>query len=107
MIDDILAGIFGEAVLGRLSNSRRAQLLLRLGFGILGAGLSVAGAIHFALKDDLTNNTAMRLSMMSLFVFLACFCLFNVAFARKWRWPGWLFVVSFVMLFVTRILFGR
>jgi hypothetical protein len=49
----------------------------------------------------------MRLSMVGVFVFFGCFWLFNVAFARKWRWPGWLFALSFVMLFVTRILFGR
>lgn len=107
MIDDLLAHLFGEAVFGRLSRSRRAQLLFRLFFGLLGAGLGIAGTVHFALKTDLTQNTAMRFSMIALFVFLASFSLFNVALGRKWRWPGVLFVISFVSLFATRIIFGR
>lgn len=106
MIDDILAGIFGEVVLGRLGRSRSAQLLARLFFGFLGAGLLAVGAVHFALRDDLTGNTAMQGSMVAVFVFLACFSLFNVALARTWRWPGRLFVVSLVTLFVARILLG-
>lgn len=106
MIDDLLAHLFGEAVFGKLGHSRRAQLLFRVFFGLLGAGLGVAGAVHFALKTDLTQNTAMRLSMIALFVFLASFSLFNVALGRKWRWPGVLFVLSFVSLFATRVIFG-
>lgn len=106
MIDDILAPLFGEAAFGRLSRSRRAQLLFRLFFGLLGAALGVIGAFHFALATDLTANTAMRFSMVAVFVFLAAFCLFNVALGRKWRWPGRLFVVSFVALFGTRLLLG-
>lgn len=107
MIDEILAEIFGQAVFGRLPASRRAQLLFRLFFGLLGAALGIAGAVHFANRPDLTANTALRLSMAATFVFLASFCLFNVALARPWRWPGKLFVVSFVALFATRLLFGR
>jgi hypothetical protein len=107
MIDDILAGIFGEVVLGRLSPSRRVLLLTRVFFGLLGAGLSAAGAVHFLGQPNLTANTAMWACMIGVFVFLGCFCLFNVALARAWRWPGLLFVASFVGLFVTRIAFGR
>jgi hypothetical protein len=107
VIDDILGGIFGEVVLGRLSGSRRAQLLFRLFFGLLGGGLAVAGAVHFSLRTDLTTNTAMRFSMIALFVFLGCFSIFNIALARTWRWPGRLFVLSLVALFATRLLFGR
>lgn len=105
MIDDILAGIFGEIALGRPSTSRRAQLLARLAFGLLGTGLGVAGAIHVAVTRT-TGNTAMLASMIALFVSLACFCLFNVALARPWRWPGRLFVVSFVALFASRLTWG-
>lgn len=106
MIDDILAGIFGEVVLGRLSNSRRAQLLARLLFGLLGAGLGATGAVHFLLRRDLTANAGMDASMVAVFVFLASFSLFNIALARSWRWPGLGFVASFLALFATRILFG-
>jgi hypothetical protein len=106
VIDDILAGIFGEVLLGNRAASRRAQLLARLFFGLLGAALGVAGALHVLRQPDLTPNAALRASMVSLFVGLACFFLFNVALARKWRWPGLLFVVSFASLFVTRLAFG-
>ena len=106
MIDDILGEIFGEAVFGRLGRSRRAQLLARLFFGLLGTALCAAGAVYFVFKDNLTNNTAMHASMIAVFFFLSCFSLFNVTLARPWRWPGKLFVLSFIALFVTRFLFG-
>ena len=107
MIDEILAEIFGQAAFGRLTPSRRVQLLFRVFFGLLGAALGILGAVHFGFyRPDLTTNTALRLSMVATFVFLASFFLFNVGLARPWRWPGKLFVLSFVALFVTRILFG-
>jgi hypothetical protein len=106
VFDEWLSEIFGEAVFGRLGHSRRAQLLARMFFGLLGAGLGIAGAVHFARRPDLTSNIPMWISMMAMFVFLASFSLFNVGLGRAWRWPGKLFLVSFVALFVTRILFG-
>ena len=106
MIGELLAEIFGEAAFGRLGRSRRAQLIARLLIGLLGTGLCGFGAIHFLLQANLTNNPALRTSMVAVFVFLACFSLFNVALARKWRWPLLLFIVSFAALFLSRILFG-
>jgi hypothetical protein len=106
MLDDLLVHLFGEALFRKLGHSRRAQLLFRVFFGLIGAGLGVTGAVHFALKTGFTENTALRLSMVALFVFLASFSLFNVALGRKWRWPGVLFVISLVSLFATRIIFG-
>jgi hypothetical protein len=44
--------------------------------------------------------------MVAMFVFLAAFCLFNIALGRTWRWPGVLFVASFVSTLALRILFG-
>jgi len=107
MCDDWLGELFGEAVFGRLSPSRRAQLLVRLVFGLLGAGLGIAGAVHFARRPDITSNTPMWVSMIAMFVFMASFSLFNVALGRPWRWPGRYFLVSFAALFMTRIVFGR
>jgi hypothetical protein len=75
-------------------------------FGLLGAGLGIAGAVHFARRPDLTSNIPMWISMMAMFAFLASFSLFNVGLGRTWRWPGKLFLVSFFALLVTRILFG-
>lgn len=106
MIDEILVGLFGEAVFGRLGHSRRAQLLFRVFFGLVGAGLGVAGAILFARDQRFAAIRPMQISMIATFAALAAFSLFNVALGRKWRWPGGLFVVSFVAIFVTRIAFG-
>jgi hypothetical protein len=105
VIDDILAEIFREAT-APLTRSRRFQLVMRVGFGLLGMVLSIVGTIHFLLKQQMTNNMGIRISLVALFVFLACFFLFNVALARRWRWPGFLFVLSFVSVFVSRIFFG-
>jgi hypothetical protein len=105
MIDDILAGLFGEMAFGRLNNTKRAQLIARLFFGIPGAVLAVIGCYHF-LSSATTSNVAMQASVVALFLFLGCFSLFNVALGRKWRWPGKLFILSLAALFVTRILFG-
>jgi hypothetical protein len=107
VLDNLLGELFGEAVFGRLGKSRRVQLLVRVFFGLLGAGLGIVGALHFTRRPNLTNNTPMWISMIAMFVFLASFSLFNVGLGRTWRWPGKLFVVSVVALFVTRILFGR
>ena len=106
MIDDLLVHLFGEAVFGKLGHSRRAQLLFRVFFGLLGAGLGVAGAVHFARLEGYTSNVALWASIVASFVFLASFSLFNVALGRKWRWPGLGFVASFVAVFASRILFG-
>lgn len=107
MLDDLLLEIFGHTVFDKLTNSRRAKLLFRLAFGVIGCFLATAGAVHFAGRTDLTANTALRVSMVALFVFLGCFSLFNIALARKWRWPGLLFLLSLIAIFATRILFGR
>jgi hypothetical protein len=107
VIDEMLVEIFGEVALGRLGRSRRAQLLCRVFFGLLGAALSAGGAVYFVLRHDIAAaNGAMRICMVAMFIFFGCFWLFNVALARQWRWPGAMFAVSFVSLFVTRIAFG-
>jgi hypothetical protein len=106
VIDEILIGVFGEAVLGRLNGSRRFQLIARMFFGFLGAVLGLVGAFYIALQQGMTQNLALQAVMILVFLFLTCFALFNVALARQWRWPGRLFILSFISLFVTRILFG-
>jgi hypothetical protein len=106
MIDDLLAELFGEAVFGRSSRSRRAQLRARLFFGVLGALLGLAGALHFTVGRREVSNPVMQAGMIAVFLFLACFSLFNVALGRRWRWPGICFALSFVGLFAARILFG-
>ena len=102
----MLAGLFGEVLLGRLNASRRAQLLARMFFGFLGTGLGAAGAVHFYGRLQSETNAATVASMVAVFVSLSGFCLFNVALGRTWRWPGMLFAISFVAVFVTRIVLG-
>jgi hypothetical protein len=105
MIDEMLVHIFGEAVFGRIGHSKRSQLIARLGFGVLGAGLAVVGAVYFA-RLDAAMHAPTRACMVLVFAGLACLSLFNVALARKWRWPALLFAASFVALFALRIGLG-
>lgn len=106
MIGEILVGIFGEAISSRLNDSRRVQLAIRLLFGLIGTMLGVIGAVYIGTRPGFTANTMLRASMVLVFLALASFSLFNVALARSWRWPGRLFVVSFVALFVFRLVLG-
>jgi hypothetical protein len=105
MLGDIIAQIIGEAAFGRLDASRRAQVLVRVFFGLLGTVLGGVGAWHFVATAQSTNRI-MHSSMVAMFAFIALFSLFNVTFRRTWRWPGLGIVVSFVALFVSRILLG-
>ena len=105
MVGEILAEIIGRALAGRVGEARRTQLVVRVFFGLLGTVLCTSGAVHF-VRTIAPRHTAMSMCMVAMFVFLAAFCLFNIALGRTWRWPGVLFAVSFVALFATRILFG-
>jgi hypothetical protein len=107
VLDDLLGHLVGEVAFGRLGRSRRAQLLFRLSFGLLGAVLGLIGALFFLTNPPDTSNTPMYASMIAVFLSLACFSLFNIGMARPWKWPGLCFVASFVSLFVTRLVFGR
>jgi hypothetical protein len=106
VIDEALVQIFGQALFGRLGSSARSRLLARLLFGTLGASLGIVGAFVIAERTASSPNLALRASIVGLFGFLSAFCLFNVALARTWRWPGALFVASLVATFVARIAFG-
>jgi hypothetical protein len=107
MLNDILLGIFGEAILGPLTRSRRFQLIARIFVGLLGAGLGIVGAVHFGLRTGQSGNPVMRASFVALLVALALFWFFNVGLLRRWRWPGVLFGACFVCLILSRILLGR
>ena len=105
MLDDVLAGLLGEAVFGRLRHTRRAALIARMFFGLLGTGLGLAGALYLPRTVE-TRNPLLLGSMIGLFLFLSCFCLFNVTLARQWRWPGIGFICCLVLIFVTRLAGG-
>lgn len=100
---EFIVEFFAEALAPQGDLSKRGEVVVRLLFGLLLAALGVAG-MWFTHGYDASAH--FRWAGIALFFFLACFGLFNVAFGRTWRWPGRLFVVSLVMLFVVRILFG-
>jgi hypothetical protein len=103
--DDLLGHLLGEVAFGRLTRSRRAQLIARLFFGCLGAGLGIAGAIYMARYPQ-TTNAGFHLSTVALFLFMACFWLFNAGLGRRWKWPAVGFALSLMLMFVMRIAFG-
>jgi hypothetical protein len=105
MIDEMLAHLFGEAVFGRYSPSRRAQLFTRLFFGLLGATLGIVGAV--VILGRATASPPMRLAMAALFLSIGAFWLLNVGLARTWRWPGVLVAASLIALIASRFIFGR
>jgi hypothetical protein len=86
-----------------LFRSKRAKGVLRVLFGLLGLGLSCAGAWHTLGYDARLH---FRVVAVSLFVFMGAFFLVNVTLARRASWPWKGFVAAFVLLFVVRIVFG-
>jgi hypothetical protein len=106
MLGEIVAQLIGEAAFGRLGRSQRAHVLFRVFFGLLGTFLGFAGAYHFVVSVE-SSNRIMHASMVALFVFVALFSLLNVACKRPSRWPALGIAVSFVSVFVSRILLGR
>ncbi|MFZ5496117.1 MAG: hypothetical protein ACOZE5_12380 [Verrucomicrobiota bacterium] len=104
MLDDLLETLLTDVDLG-LKSSRRTQVILRIFFGALGVLLSAAGVWQMLFR--LQGGLHLRLCAASMFGLLAAFCLCNVCLLKKWRWPGVLFAISFGMLFVVRIVFGR
>jgi hypothetical protein len=105
MLGEIVAQLIGEAAFGRLGRSQRAQVLFRVFFGLLGAFLGAAGAYHFIVSVEPANSVT-HACIVALFVFVALFSLLNVACKRPWRWPILGIALSFVSLFVSRILLG-
>jgi hypothetical protein len=96
-LDDLLDG-FGPDL-----KSKRAQAVIRVLFGLLGLVLSAAGAWRMRGYDA---GLHFRLTAALLFFFLGAFFLVNVIMVRKTSWPWKGFLLSFVLLFVVRILFG-
>lgn len=105
MIDELLVQLFGEAVFGRYSPSRRTQLLVRLAFGLLGAALGIAGAAWMLLRPD-GASPPMRFALALLFISVGTFWLLHLGLARTWRWPGILVAASLVALIAARFILG-
>lgn len=104
MIDELLGQLFGEAVFGRYTPSRRTQLVTRLAFGVLGFALGLVGAVHVVTRAD-PAGVHLRLAMAALLVSVGLVWLLNVGLARTWRWPGVLAAASLVALIAARFIF--
>jgi phosphohistidine phosphatase len=103
MLDDLIETLLDDVDLG-LKGSRRAQVIMRIFFGGLGLLLSGLGGWHMLFRVE--GGLHLRFGTALMFALLAGFCLFNVCLLKKWRWPGRLFLASFALLFVLRIVFG-
>jgi hypothetical protein len=104
MLDDLIETLFDDVDLG-LKGSQRGQVVWRIFFGGMGVLLSGVGMWHMLFRVE--GGLHLRLGATLMFALLAAFCLFNVCLLKKWRWPGRLFLASFVLLFVLRITLGR
>ena len=98
-----LDDLFEEIDFG-LKSSKRATTIFRIFFGVLGLFLGAAGAWHM-LAGGVEGSFHMRAMAVLMFVFLGLFFGINVALHKPWRWPGLGFIVSFVGMFVVRIVF--
>ena len=105
-LDDLVGQLFGQVLSDKLGRSRRAQLVARLFFGLLGAGLGLIGCIWVFAGIETLASVHMRASMAAVFFFMACFFGANVGLARRWRWPALGFAASFVALIVGRLALG-
>ena len=102
MIGDIIGDIIGE-IISSEEPSKKAQAVIRILFGLAGVALSIAGAVKTVSYDA---GLAFRMAGLFMFGMLTCFCGFNIALFRKWKWPGRLLLLSLLLLFAVRIIFG-
>jgi uncharacterized BrkB/YihY/UPF0761 family membrane protein len=103
----MLFELFGEVAFGRLSRSRKAQVVCRVFFGLLGMGLGLAGAYHFLARAPAPSLRLMHASIISMFLFIAALSLFNIACKRAWRWPTLGAAASFIVLLAASIFRAR
>ena len=106
MIPEAIFEMIGEAAFGRLNRSRKAQVLFRVFFGLLGTALGLFGVYHFLVNVEPPASRLLHASIVALFAFVAARAFFHIACKRPWRWPVVGVAVSFAALFITRIAFG-
>lgn len=104
MLDDLLESAVESVDLG--PSSKTGQRIVRVLCGALGLALSVAGAYKMLALGTDGASTHFNLAASLIFFTLGAFCLFNVILARPWRWPWIAFLLSFVGLFLVRVIFG-
>lgn len=105
MLDDILKDLLEDSLWSEKEASPRTARILRLAFGLLGAGLCLTGAIVTAVRRP-TGNVGMLAGIYGMYLSLAWFCLHTVILGRSPRRAAWLLGLSFATLFLARISFG-
>ena len=104
MLDDLLQLVI-EGWAGSRDASPRTQRIVRLVFGLFGAGLAIAGMVVLGRRWA-GGNPGMLLGMLGIFGAVAWFCLGTVILRRSPRLAGWTLGGSFALLFLSRVLFG-
>jgi hypothetical protein len=105
MLDDLLEHILEDSVWAERVPSARKQRIIRLVFGLFGAGLCFAGMIVTAMRIQ-TGNVGMLVGIYGMYGSIAWFCLNTVILGRSPRLAGWLLAGSFATLFLARVIFG-
>ena len=102
MLEDLIE----PADLGGVNAYCRSQVMIRILIGLVGTMLAAVGAIK-ALVDVINGaGLSFRMAGGTMFILLGCFCLFNIALDRRWRWTGRGFWISLAGLFLIRIFVG-
>lgn len=104
MLGDVLGELAESIEFG--PGSKRGQTVMRVLFGLLGLFLSAVGGFQMLVVGIDGAGLHFNFAATLLFVSLGAFCLFNVTLLRTWRWPGRAFLLSFLFLFVVRIVLG-
>jgi len=102
-LDEVLGELLVRAGMRKVGGGRRTRGCLRAFFGLLLAGLSVAGVWKTMTYDA---SLHFRLAGAALFAALALFAVVNVLLLRRTRLPGCLVLLAFFALFAVRILLG-
>ena len=104
MLDDLIQGVIEGWVASR-DASPRTKWILRVAFGLLGAGLSLAGMIVMGQRWA-DANPGMLLGVLGMFGAIAWFCLGTIILGRSPKPAGWALGGSFALLFLSRAIFG-
>ncbi len=105
MFDDLLKDLLEDSVWGERTASPRMQRILRLVFGLLGAGLAIAGLVVTVARTG-GANPLMRLGFAGVFLAVFWFCAGTVILGRSPRGSAWLLGGSFATAFLARVIGG-
>lgn len=105
MFDDFFEDLLRDSVWHEREASPRVQRILRGGFGLLGGGMAIAGAVVTAQRYGGANRL-MLAGFLGIFVAVFWFCAATVILGRSPRVSGWLLAGSFATAFLARVIGG-